>query len=462
MLLHNNSDLDFGELAQRLEQVASGYRRATPLFSQAPSESPTVAAAPTAQGSRWRRLLKGIPVLGISLVWAASVHRSLRIPGITWKQRVRLMPGVGRLALWANGIVRAHDTRARLTEATGRLDQLQYAHTLNAQRLQAIEALDPANRLSRLENTFAVVNALQQRALASETQVQQLHLAVDRLMGVVERMEFTHAEQQNRIASLVRQISDLRSSFTAQPAMSVPASATPAKKQVVRAAADSIDTNNFYVEFESVFRGSPEDIRQRFEVYLPYFERFTGNSTAQVVDVGCGRGEWLQLLKERGIRGTGIDLNASMVEVCRMSGIPAECADAIAYLRAQPEGSLAAVTGFHIIEHLPFELLIGLFDAAVRALRDDGLIIFETPNPENVAVGSCNFYADPTHIRPIVPMVAEFIARQRGFAKTEILRLHPYPDNHKVPEDSEMARRFNKFFYGPQDYAILAWKTDAS
>ena len=115
--------------------------------------------------------------------------------------------------------------------------------------------------------------------------------------------------------------------------------------------------------------------------------------------------------------------------------------------------------GFHIIEHLPFDTLLALFDAALKALRPDGMVIFETPNPENLLVGACNFYYDPTHLNPIVPTVAEFIARQRGFAKAEILRLHPYPDSHRLVEDSEIAKRFNNALYGPQDFALLASKT---
>ena len=117
------------------------------------------------------------------------------------------------------------------------------------------------------------------------------------------------------------------------------------------------------------------------------------------------------------------------------------------------------MTGFHIIEHLPFELLIALFDAALYALRNDGVIIFETPNPENLVVGACNFYYDPTHLHPIVPAVAEFMARQRGYARAEILRLHPIPDAHLITENTEVARRVNQALYGPQDYAVIGWKT---
>ena len=223
---------------------------------------------------------------------------------------------------------------------------------------------------------------------------------------------------------------------------------------VEKAAMDS-----FYLEFEDAFRGTREDVMARFKIYLPYIDKFMDDDTAHIVDVGCGRGEWLELLGRHGIKATGIDLNQVMVDSCLARGFEAQCMDAIQYLRQQAEGSLAAVTGFHIIEHVSFKTLLALFDAALWALRPDGIVIFETPNPENIQVGSCNFYYDPTHLNPIVPVVAQFIARQRGFAHADILRLHPYPDSHRLIEDSEMVRRFNNEHYGPQDFAVLAWKT---
>jgi hypothetical protein len=154
-------------------------------------------------------------------------------------------------------------------------------------------------------------------------------------------------------------------------------------------------------------------------------------------------------------------MNNAMVDLCRARGLDAICADAIAHLNRQPPGSVAAVTGFHIIEHLPFESLLALFDATLRVLQPGGLVIFETPNPENMIVGSCSFHYDPTHRHPIAPALAEFIARQRGFARTEILRLNAFPENALIVEDSEVARRVNRAFYGPQDYAVLAWKANA-
>lgn len=262
---------------------------------------------------------------------------------------------------------------------------------------------------------------------------------------------------QQRLTRIeTNQVQQLRLSLSATSGRSGPSSTAPT------ATDDSPTGDTFYIDFENAFRGTREDITERLTVYLPYLDKLIGDATAHLVDIGCGRGEWLALMGQHGIQATGVDLNRDMVQACLDQGFDAQCTDALHYLRQQPQGSLAAVTGFHIIEHLPFKLLLSLFDAALRALRPGGLVIFETPNPENLVVGACYFYSDPTHNSPIVPGVAHFMARQRGFDQVEILPLHPYPDSYFLPEDSELAKRFNRAFYGPQDYAILARKAYAN
>lgn len=218
---------------------------------------------------------------------------------------------------------------------------------------------------------------------------------------------------------------------------------------------------DFYVDFENEFRGSKEDIKSRLEVYLPFVMQSPRNSEGKlrdIIDIGCGRGEWLELLYEHNMNGLGIDLNRSMVEHCSRLGFNAVCDDAIEYLKRLPKNSAGVITGFHIIEHIPFEKLLELFDAALHALCDGGIVIFETPNPENLRVGAYSFYKDPTHINPLVPCVVHFMAKQRGFAHADLLRLHPFPDDSTIKEDSHIAEILNKELFGPQDYALIARK----
>ena len=214
----------------------------------------------------------------------------------------------------------------------------------------------------------------------------------------------------------------------------------------------------FYAAFEDRFRGSREDILNRLKVYLPFIEEAkVGTPECPILDVGCGRGEWLEFLELSGYIARGIDINKVMLEQCLARGLEVFEADVIDYLRGLPDGSLGAVTGFHIIEHLPFEVLVKLIDETVRVLRPNGLAIFETPNPQNVLVGSNTFYLDPTHRNPLPSTMIEFVAEARGLHQVKTIYLQPFPENFRI-SGSELAERFSEYFYGPQDYAIIGYK----
>ncbi|HEX8773147.1 MAG TPA: methyltransferase domain-containing protein [Pyrinomonadaceae bacterium] len=210
-----------------------------------------------------------------------------------------------------------------------------------------------------------------------------------------------------------------------------------------------------YTSFEDQFRGSREDIKERFRIYVPVLR--DAAITAEILDIGCGRGEWLEVLEEEGFAARGVELNRAMVEQCRERGLEAVDAEAIAYLQSLPPASLRAVTGFHFIEHLPFETLIKLLDEIVRVLKPGGMVIFETPNPENVLVGSYFFYFDPTHRNPLPPSMTQFLLESRGLSRIEVMKLHP-ADALRVEGDDELTERFNEYFFGPMDYAVTGQK----
>lgn len=231
-------------------------------------------------------------------------------------------------------------------------------------------------------------------------------------------------------------------------------------------AQDTVETledhalDSLYVAFENRFRGSTAEISKRSERYLPIFRHAPPVAAGGVVlDIGCGRGEWLSLLKRHNIATRGIDLNVSMVAEARSLGLDVIDGDAIAYLRGLPENSLAAVTGFHIVEHLAFKDLVALFDEARRALMPGGIILFETPNPENLVVGACTFNYDPTHNKPLPPDLLRFIAEVRGYDEARIIRSEAdcdlgQPETDFVPDD------VNDWFRQPPDYAVYARKPD--
>lgn len=215
----------------------------------------------------------------------------------------------------------------------------------------------------------------------------------------------------------------------------------------------------YYVSFEDAHRGSEDDIRTKLEGYIDHLARIPEAALGKpVVDIGCGRGEWLRLLSENGFAGIGVDLNPDMVARCRAQGLEAHHADALAWLASQEDESCSAISAFHIVEHLPFEVLFPLVEQAWRVLAPGGVLIMETPNPENVLVGSHTFYHDFSHRNPVTPTSLQFLVGYHGFAVSELLRLSPYPAEARVAENSLVADRVNGHFCGPQDYAVIAVK----
>lgn len=214
----------------------------------------------------------------------------------------------------------------------------------------------------------------------------------------------------------------------------------------------------FYASFQDNFRGSIEDISNRLKVYLPLLEEAkVGTPDSPILDVGCGRGEWLELLRESGYIAHGLDINRVMIERCRARGLEVIEADVITHLLSLPDSCLGAVTGFHIIEHLAFPDLMKFVSEVVRILKPGGLAIFETPNPQNVLVSSYIFYVDPTHRHPLPSPLMKFIFETQGLFQVKIINLHPFPENYKL-SGSDLAERFNDYFYGPQDYAVVGYK----
>lgn len=185
---------------------------------------------------------------------------------------------------------------------------------------------------------------------------------------------------------------------------------------------------DFYRAFEDRHRGSREAIKSRLRVYLPFVEPLKAlHPGTPALDLGCGRGEWLELLVEAEVSVRGIDTNDAMLATCREAGLSAAKADAVEALKAEPSESLALVSGFHLAEHIVFSDLQELVRQSLRALKPGGLLILETPNPENIVVGTAGFYLDPTHRRPLPPGLLAFLPEHAGFRRTKVARLQEAP-----------------------------------
>jgi SAM-dependent methyltransferase len=227
------------------------------------------------------------------------------------------------------------------------------------------------------------------------------------------------------------------------PAAAVPVAPTAAPP----AAVPLLD----YASLAERFRGTEEYVRQRQRFYVPFFA-----GRWDVLDLGCGRGEFLELMREAGVPARGIEISAELVAVCRAKGLEAEPGDLLACLPEVPDASLGGIFCAHVVEHLPPDRLPGAIRAAAAKLRPEGVLVVETPNPECLATFARHFYLDPTHVRPVPAGLLSYYMEESGLGRIEIHRLSPAiegePALAALPED------FREAFFGGLDYAIVGRK----
>ena len=221
-----------------------------------------------------------------------------------------------------------------------------------------------------------------------------------------------------------------------------------------------------YKAFEDLHRGSHELIKSRLGVYLPFVEviksiyppaasNSAANEAIEALDLGCGRGEWLELLKEQRVSAEGIDLDDDMLSACRAQGLKVATGDAVAYLQSLPSNSRSVISGFHIAEHLSLDDLKILVEESLRVLKPAGLLILEAPNTENLVVGTSSFYLDPTHQRPLPSQLLTFLTDYFGFARSKLLRLQ---EPALLRDESTPVSLFNVLSAVSPDYAVIAQK----
>jgi 2-polyprenyl-3-methyl-5-hydroxy-6-metoxy-1,4-benzoquinol methylase len=210
-----------------------------------------------------------------------------------------------------------------------------------------------------------------------------------------------------------------------------------------------------YASFEERFRGDEESVSLSQSFYLPYFA-----DLPRVVDLGCGRGEFLAGLRDRGADVLGVDLDATALAACREKNIGVERADIFEFLARQQDNSWDGVMCAHVIEHLPPLRLQELTDLCWRKLRSGGVVAFETPNPACLAIFAGDFYLDPTHRAPVPFARMHFHLRESGFMGIEITERHPAPEVFpelnaldQLPQTAAFRRSFSGL-----DYAIIARK----
>lgn len=222
-----------------------------------------------------------------------------------------------------------------------------------------------------------------------------------------------------------------------------------------------------YLRFEERFRGEPAAVKKRLACYLPLLAALVPpGRPLTVLDLGCGRGEWLELLEEQGWDARGVDVSEEAAARCRSRGLTVAAADCVEHLRGAAASSLDAVTAFHLAEHLPLAALLELLAAARQALRPGGVLICETPNPINILVSACDFYRDPTHRRPLHPDTLRFLAEETGFARAESYFVGGGDWAEAPPDGVPPLLRASEwrlddiqdYTRAPRDFALVAYK----
>ena len=206
-----------------------------------------------------------------------------------------------------------------------------------------------------------------------------------------------------------------------------------------------------YGRFAERFRGTEEYVKEGQQLYLPYFR-----DRRNVLDIGCGRGEFLEMMQAAGVPAKGIDLDAASVATCRHKGLDAEVADLFVYLENLPEASLDGIFCSQVVEHLPPERLPEMVRLCASRLQRNGVIAIETPNPECLAIFATHFYLDPTHQRPVPHPLLAFYLEEFGVGNIEVRKLSPAADS--MPSVKSLPEDFREAFFGGLDYAILGKK----
>jgi O-antigen chain-terminating methyltransferase len=227
----------------------------------------------------------------------------------------------------------------------------------------------------------------------------------------------------------------------------------PAVAPVTVAAQPAAASLPDYFAFESRMRGSVEAVRERQRPYVDDFRQ-----ASPVLDIGCGRGELLSLLREANVEARGIDADADMVAYARGEGLDVEQADLVEYLERVGDASLGGIFMGQVVEHQPPGVLVRSLELAAAKLRPGGLLIAETINPLS-PLALRHYFADLTHAQPLVPETLQLLARQSGFAETELRFLNEPADRLTEPDDPVIAanvRRLNELLFAPLDYALVA------
>jgi O-antigen chain-terminating methyltransferase len=218
-------------------------------------------------------------------------------------------------------------------------------------------------------------------------------------------------------------------------------------------------TDQFYHRLENQYRGSREEITGRLRIYLEDVTaavKHTGGKP--VMDLGCGRGEWLEVLGGAGLTAFGIDTNPVQAAEAQERGLDIRIGDGAEALGQAGDASLSVITAHHLIEHLSFDQVAWITREAMRVLAPGGLLLFETPNTRNVLVGATTFHTDPTHLKPMPAQVMSVLLETAGFHPVEVRHINPHERLDEFLAKPDINNELAYLLFGPQDLTVLGHK----
>jgi len=340
---------------------------------------------------------------------------------------------------------------AAVASAQSRLDGVEEQARRIQGELESLrdDRIPPIER--RLDNTERIAGSAEVEAARLRDEV--VPAVVDRGNILIDRL----AAELEEVASLVQRM------LLAEP-LPVPSSG-PERRMAGELA-------RIQPRILEAFRGSEEEIRHRLEHHLAVLE-----GVGSVLDLGCGRGELLLLLREAGVDAFGIESDPALAQAARRRGLEVIENDVLEALRSQDDGRWGAITAIHFLEHLAVADLLSLLAELRRVLQPGGVLLVECPNPHNLRVGAALYWRDPTHLRPLLPETLALYLEASGFEVRDVSYLHPFPSEERFGEDGlrgvgelgnglaavadrieRMAGRLDELLNGPRDFAIVAGK----
>ncbi|MEA2100033.1 MAG: glycosyltransferase [Campylobacterota bacterium] len=402
--------------------------------------------------------IKSLPVLGWFMRWSYNLLRLNNIKHtlfLTTQQTNKL-------------IIQVHNQAQQIQSQAQQIQSQAQQIQSQAQQIQS-QAQQIQSQAQQVENHshqfVSQTNAIQDHTKQIQTNSNQIKTNQTNINNLLTHNHQHHENykniqttiQQNIHTKVSREISKQSQLFHQRITQFIQElqDSTPADNakltNKIQEQSNAINFDDFYMNYENIFRGSRELIQERFQEYFNYIPKIIDKS----LDIGCGRAEWVELQQLRGIDATGIDLNQSLLNIASSQDVKnLQKIDAFEYLANCQDNSFDLVSAFHIIEHIPHKDLIKLLQEIKRVSKPNATILLETPNPENLKVAAFTFYRDPTHLNPLPADVMKFTLEYLGFEDIKVNYLHSEPK--KLTDDSLAAKEINHYLYSAQDYLLVA------